>query len=669
MSQTKESRMKYLSKIDSPADLKKLSIEELIELATEIRHELLAAVSETGGHLASNLGSVELTLALHYVYEAPKDKIIWDVSHQTYPHKLITGRRDRIRTLRQYNGLAGYARQAESEYDPYGAAHASTSISAALGFVVARDQSKQNHHVIAVIGDGSMTGGLAFEGLNNAGSLKKNMLVILNDNTWSISKNVGAISKYLTSIIADERFNKLRNEIWELTGKFKRRDRIRKTISDIEDSVKGFLVPGMVFQKLGFNYFGPIDGHDLPTLIKTLQHLKNLGGPVMLHIATIKGKGFAPAEADALSFHGVAQFDKITGKSSATSSANPAFTKVFGKTMVELGKENNKVIAITAAMPTGTGLVDFAKEFPDRFFDVGIAECHAGCFAAGLASEGQKPYLTIYSTFLQRAYDALIHDIALQDLSVVVCMDRAGLVGNDGPTHHGMFDIAYLSTVPNFTLCAPKDGNELRSMLHWTADHDFPGSIAIRYPRDNVPTEMLTEVLPIEWGTWQTLTPESEIAILTFGPMVYESLKAREMLMQNGIETTIVNARFIKPFDYTMLNKFRDHCKTIITIEEAQVRGGFGDLVASYLLQSGWSGKFRALGVEDRFVTHGEREQLLAEVGLDSEGIAKSIIELIGIGRKSPGFLQRLRFLRGGEPKKKIAAGTGAEILMSSKDE
>lgn len=661
--------MKFLSRIDSPADLKKLSIDELVELAVEIRQELLSVLSETGGHLASNLGSVELTLALHYVYDAPQDKIIWDVSHQTYPHKLVTGRRDRIRTLRQYGGLAGYARQAESEYDPYGAAHASTSISAALGFVVARDQAEQAYQVIAVIGDGAMTGGLAFEGLNNAGSLKKNLLVILNDNTWSISKNVGAISKYLTNIISDERFNKLRAEIWELTGKFKRRDKIRKTISDIEDSVKGFLVPGMVFQKLGFNYFGPINGHDLPTLIKTLQHLKNIGGPVMLHIATVKGKGYAPAEADALTFHGVAQFDKITGKSSAKSSPFPAFTKVYGKTMVELGHKNEKVIAITAAMPTGTGLVEFAKEFPERFFDVGIAECHAGCFAAGLATGGQKPYLTIYSTFLQRAYDALIHDIALQELPVVVCMDRAGLVGNDGPTHHGMFDIAYLSAVPNFTVCAPKDGNELRSMLHWTAENNFRGAIAVRYPRDNVPTEMLKEVQPIEWSKWEVLTPESEVTVLAFGPMIYESLKAREILLQNGIDLSIINARFIKPFDYALLNRVRDNCKNIITIEEAQLRSGFGESIASYLLQSGWTGKFKALGVEDRFILHGDREQLLAEVGLDAEGIAKSISEVIGVSRKSSGFLQKLSFLRSGESKRKVAAARSVEFVISSKNE
>jgi 1-deoxy-D-xylulose-5-phosphate synthase len=659
--------MKYLSKVDSPSDLKKLSIDELIELASEIRHELLSALSETGGHLASNLGAVELTLALHYVYNAPEDKIIWDVSHQTYPHKIVTGRRDQIRTLRQYGGIAGYARQAESAFDPYGAAHASTSISAALGFVVARDQSSQSHHVIAVIGDGAMTGGLAFEGLNNAGSLKKNLLVILNDNTWSISKNVGAISKYLTNIIADERFNKLRNEIWELTGKFKRRDKIRKTISDIEDSVKGFLVPGMLFQKLGFNYFGPIDGHDLPTLIRTLQHLKHIGGPVMLHIGTVKGKGYAPAEADAQTFHGVAQFDKITGKSSAKASPNPAFTKVFGKTMVELGHKNEKVIAITAAMPTGTGLVDFAKEFPDRFFDVGIAECHAGCFAAGLATEGQKPYLTIYSTFLQRAYDALIHDVGIQNLPMVVCMDRAGLVGNDGPTHHGMFDIAYLSVIPNFTVCAPKDGNELRSMLHWTCDNKINGAIAIRYPRDNVPTEMQKEIQPIEWGTWEFLTEESDVSVLTFGPMIYESLKAREILKESEIDISIVNARFIKPFDLKVLDRVRDNCKTIITIEEAQVRNGFGDSVASYLLQSGWSGKFKALGVEDRFVTHGDREQLLAEVGLNAEGISKSIAEVVNGGRKSQSFLQKLRFLRGSESKKKIASGS--DIFVSTKND
>ncbi len=662
-----DGKMKYLPKIDSPADLKKLSVDELGELATEIRQELLSALCETGGHLASNLGAVELTLALHYVYNTPTDKIIWDVSHQTYSHKLITGRRDQIRTLRQYNGLAGYARQAESEYDPYGAAHASTSISAALGFAVARDLAGQDHSVIAVIGDGAMTGGLAFEGLNNAGSQKKNLLVILNDNTWSISKNVGAISKYLTNITSDERFNKLRDEIWELTGKFKRREQIRKTISDIEDSIKGLLVPGTLFQKLGFNYFGPIDGHNLPTLIKTLEHLKNLRGPVMLHIGTVKGKGFAPAEGDAHSFHGVGKFDKVTGKAAAKSGL-PAYTKVFGNTMIELGHKDEKVIAITAAMPSGTGLVGFAKEFPDRFFDVGIAECHAGCFACGLASEGQKPYLTIYSTFLQRAYDALIHDIALQDQKVVICMDRAGLVGNDGPTHHGVFDVAYLSTIPNITFDVPKDGNELRSMLHWTVDNKLETLVAIRYPRDGVPTEMTKEIRPIEWGSWQTLTSASDITVLAFGPMVTESLKAAENLSEQGYNVAVVNARFIKPFDYKMLDKVCSNSKVIFTVEECQLRGGFGEAVGNYLMQSNWSGTFKTIGIPDRFVTHGSRAELLDEVGLDAAGIAQTIGATIESGKKSPGLFQKLRLRRTPELKQKVAGAEAAQSFYSSKD-
>ena len=665
--------MKYLSKIDSPLDLKKLSIAELGVLAAEIRQELLSALCETGGHLASNLGAVELTLALHYVYNTPTDKIIWDVSHQTYTHKMITGRRDKIRTLRQYHGLAGYARQTESEYDPYGAAHASTSISAALGFAVSRDMAGQDHSVIAVIGDGAMTGGLAFEGLNNAGSLKKNLLVILNDNTWSISKNVGAISKYLTNITSDERFNKLRDEIWELTGKFKRRDKIRKAISNIEDSIKGFLVPGMLFQKLGFNYFGPIDGHDLPTLIKTLEQLKNLRGPVMLHIATVKGKGFAPAEGDAHSFHGIGKFDKITGKA-ASKSGRPAYTKVFGSTMIELGHKDEKVVAITAAMPAGTGLVGFAKEFPERFFDVGIAECHAGCFAAGLASDGQKPYLTIYSTFLQRAYDPLIHDITLQGQKVVICMDRAGLVGNDGPTHHGVFDIAYLSVIPNITFAVPKDGNELRSMLHWTVDNQLETSVAIRYPRDSVPTEMTTEIKQIEWGTWETLTPASDITILACGTMVTEALRAADILSEQGHNVAVVNARFIKPLDYKMLDKVRDNSRTIFTIEEAQLRGGFGEAVGSYLLRSGWNGTFKNIGLSDRYVTHGSRAELLDEVGLDANGLAQTMgatieaSEASESGKKSLGLFQKLRFRRSPELKQKVAGAEASRNFYTSKE-
>ncbi|MCM2271943.1 MAG: 1-deoxy-D-xylulose-5-phosphate synthase, partial [candidate division Zixibacteria bacterium] len=457
--------MKLLPQITSPADIKKLDQEQLIELASEVRQEIVAAVAETGGHLASNLGAVELTLALHYLFDFSQDRLVWDVSHQTYAHKLLTGRAERLRTIRQYHGLAGYAKRAESEYDHFGAGHASTSISAALGFALARDLQGKEHKVVAVIGDGAMTGGLAFEGMNNAGSLRKNLLVILNDNTWSISKNVGSISKYLTGIMADEKFQRLRSEVWELTGKFKRRDKIRETIKGLENSIKGFLVPGMLFEKLGFKYFGPIDGHDLPLLIKTLEDLKQINGPVMLHIATTKGKGYSPAEDDAFKYHGIGKFDKVTGKAAASSANLPAYTNVFGKIMCELAEKDKQVVAITAAMCSGTGLVEYSEKYPERFFDVGIAEAHATTFAGGLAADGIKPFLSIYSTFLQRAYDQVIHDLAIQKLPVVICMDRAGLVGEDGPTHHGVFDIAYLSTIPNLTLCAPKDGNELRSML------------------------------------------------------------------------------------------------------------------------------------------------------------------------------------------------------------
>jgi 1-deoxy-D-xylulose-5-phosphate synthase len=414
--------MKYLSKIDSPDDLKTLSEEELAELSEEIRREIISAVSHTGGHLATNLGAVELTVALHYVFDSPSDKLIWDVSHQSYAHKLLTGRRDSFHTIRQHGGLSGFTKRSESDCDPFGAGHASTSISAALGFAAARDNAGLDYKVVAIIGDGSLTGGLAFEGMNNAGSSKKDLLVVLNDNTWSISKNVGAISKYLTNIMSDEKFNRLRDEIWEMTGRFKRRDRIRETIAKIEKSVKGLLVPGMLFQNFGFRYFGPIDGHDLPLVIKTLQRLKNLQGPIMLHVATVKGKGYEPAEGDPTRYHGVGRFDKVTGKLARKSSSRPSYTSVFSDTMVELGRKDKRVIAVTAAMATGTGLDKFANEFPERFFDVGIAEAHASCFAAGLAAAGARPYVAVYSTFMQRAYDQIIHDIALQELPVVFCI-------------------------------------------------------------------------------------------------------------------------------------------------------------------------------------------------------------------------------------------------------
>lgn len=628
--------MKYLPNINSPADLKPLAVEQLTELATELRQEVVAAVSETGGHLASNLGAIELTLALHYVFDAPRDRIVWDVSHQTYAHKLLTGRKNEIRTLRQYHGLSGFAKRSESEYDCYGAGHASTSISAALGMAAARDLAGNDYKVIAVIGDGAMTGGLAFEGMNNAGSLKKDLLVVLNDNTWSISKNVGAISKYLTSIMADEKFNKLRAEVWELTGRFKRRDAIRATVKRLENSIKNFLVPGIIFEKLGFRYFGPIDGHDLPLVVKTLKDIRNLTGPIMLHVATVKGKGYAPSEEDAYKFHGVGKFNKVTGKSDKAAAALPSYTEVFGRTIVELAEKDKRVNAITAAMSSGTGLDAFAAKFPDRFYDVGIAEGHAACFAAGLAADGARPYLVVYSTFMQRAYDQVIHDMAIQDLPVVICMDRGGLVGNDGPTHHGVFDLAYLSTIPNVTVVAPKDGNEFRAVLHHTIDHDLPGVTAIRYPRATVPSAITENVPTVEWGTWEWLADPSSIIVLAVGEMVQEALKALPLLADKGVVPCVVNARFVSPMDMAALDRARQAAQVLVTVEEGSIRGGFGQAVAEYLMSRSYSGRFQALALPERFITQGDRQQLLREVELDARGIAEAILRQASLAGIKP---------------------------------
>jgi len=592
---------------------------------------------------------------MHYLFDLPSDKLIWDVSDQVYTHKMLTGRRDRMHTLRQYGGVAGFAKRKESEYDHFGAGHASTSISAALGFAAARDNAGQDYKIVAIIGDGAMTGGLAYEGLNNAGSLKKDLLVILNDNTWSISKNVGGMSKYLTSIMADEKFNKLRNEVWELTGRFKRRDKIRATIANIENSLKGLLVPGMLFEKLGFRYFGPIDGHDLELLIRTMGRVKNLHGPILLHIATVKGKGYEPAESNPFKYHGIGKFDKVTGKTTAKMSDRPSYTKVFGDTMVELGGKSDRVVAITAAMVAGTGLIDFAEKYPERFFDVGIAEGHAGTFAAGLAAGGSRPYLTIYSTFMQRAFDQVVHDIALQNLPVVICMDRGGLVGDDGPTHHGTFDLSYLPLTPNLSVAVPRDGNELRAMLHYTIDNELSGPVAIRYPRDTVPTDIMDEVPDIEWGKWEALSPPSDIIVLAVGTMVTQAQRAADILSARGIDISIVNARFVKPLDLEMLSEVKEKAGLIVTIEENARRGGFGQAVAEYLLSEGYSGKFKALGIPDRFITHGNRALLLKEIGLDPDGIAASIEQLVTDSHKhTGGFLHKLMFRKNGNAKKKV---------------
>jgi len=616
-----------LEKISSPNDLKKFSHEELAQLAEELRNEIVSTVSKTGGHLASNLGVVELTIALHYLYDSPNDSIIWDLAHQSYTHKLLTGRRNRFETLRQYGGLSGFTKRAESADDPFGAGHASTSISSALGLAEARDLLGQHRHIIAVIGDGALTGGLSYEGLNNAGAKKKDILVVLNDNSMSISPNVGAISRYLTNILTDQSYNKLRADVWRFVGRLKRADRIRSTIANFESQFKGLLVPGVIFEKLGFRYFGPIDGHDLPLLIKTLGQIKELPGPRLLHVITQKGRGYAPAEKDATRFHGISAFNKVTGKSSV-SNPLPDYTSVFGKKIVELAEKEPKLVAITAAMAPGTGLTEFAEKYPNRFFDVGIAEQHAVCFAAGLAAGGMKPVCAIYSTFLQRAFDQIIHDVALQKLPVTFCVDRGGLVGEDGPTHHGAFDISYLRAIPNMTVAVPKDGDELCAMLEYATLHRL-GPIAIRYPREAIPYEKGKQRGQFEWGRWEAISGGNDLAIIAVGSMVTPARRVIEHLQANGIAASLINGRFVKPLDTEMLLEVAERFDRIVTVEENSINGGFGSAVLDYLNEMDYQGKLLRLAIPDRFIQHGSRKLLLAEVGLDDNGIYRSIMNML----------------------------------------
>ncbi|MGB5107605.1 MAG: 1-deoxy-D-xylulose-5-phosphate synthase [Candidatus Zixiibacteriota bacterium] len=620
----------YLKGINSPDDLKKLPIEALPDLAGEIREELLSILSQVGGHLGGNLGVVELSIALHYVYDSPTDRLVWDTGHQSYVHKILTGRLDQMLTIRQYGGLSGFAKTTESEHDIYGAGHASTSISAAFGMAASRDLSNLTHQVVAIIGDGAMTGGLAFEALNNLGRSGRDMLVILNDNSMSIDKNVGALSEYLTELLTDQTYNKIKDHIWGLTGKIRKGSRIREVVGRIDEAVKGVLVPGVMFEKLGFRYFGPIDGHDAVGLVKTLSQIKNLHGPIFLHIRTQKGKGYKPAEEDACRLHGVNKFDKVTGKSEKA--AGIAYTKVFSKTMVELGQEYPEMVAITAAMPTGTGLTDFAREFPERFFDVGIAEQHGGVFAAGLSRDGKKPVFAVYSTFLQRAYDAVIHDIALQKFPVLLGLDRAGLAGNDGPTHHGAFDISYLRPVPGLVMIAPKDGTELRQSLH-LAMKNFNAPMAIRWPRADIPEGELQLDRPMfEWGTWELVRKGKDAAFLAVGTMVDQSLRSAELLAARGLEVAVYNCRFIKPFDETMLTEITNRFTNLITIEEGALIGGFGSGINDWIADKGRNQiKLLRLGLPDNFIEHGSRDQLLKLLSLHPEGVVRSVEKLLGV--------------------------------------
>jgi 1-deoxy-D-xylulose-5-phosphate synthase len=621
---------RILPRINSPDDLKGLSVRELEELASEIREFIIDTISKVGGHLGASLGVVELTLAVHYVFNAPRDKIVWDTGHQGYVHKIITGRRDVFHTIRQFKGISGFLKRSESIYDVFGAGHASTSISAALGIATARDFDGQDYKVVAIIGDGAMTAGLAYEAMNNAGVLKKNLIVILNDNNMSISPNVWAVSKYFTELIASSHYNKLKSFVWDLTGQLDSvGDRIRKLAARVEGGVKAIITPGMLFEALGFRYFGPVNGHNIQKLIRILSEIKNLNGPILLHVITQKGKGYKPAEEDEQKLHGVTPFDKVTGKMYKSDKPQPpSYTKVFGEAVVQLARQNSKIVGITAAMPEGTGLNILKKEIPERFFDVGIAEQHAVTFSAGLATEGYIPICAIYSTFLQRAFDQIIHDVALQHLHVVFALDRAGLVGADGPTHHGAFDLSYLRLIPNMVIMAPKDESELRDMLY-TATIYNKGPVAIRYPRGNGVGVPLKENFDlIEIGKAEILREGNDIAILAVGSMVYPSLKAGEKLSSYGIDAMVVNMRFVKPLDEELLDYVFERFDKVVTVEENTIRGGFGSAVLEYAAMRGVKNvKFLIHGIPDEFIEHGTQNELWRMLKLDPDGIVERIIE------------------------------------------
>ena len=619
--------MSLLERIHSPADLKALSRPELDQLAAEIRHEIIQTVARRAGHLAPNLGVVELTLALHRVFDSPTDKIIWDVGHQSYPHKLVTGRFERFDTLRSLGGLRGYPARAESEHDPFGTCHGSTSISAALGFAVARDLKGEKHHVVAVIGDGALTGGMAFEGLNNAGELGRKMLVILNDNEWSISPNVGAIARYLTRLTTHRFYRQFERDVYDLLGRVPRLGRKAQVAAGrIKEGLSNLVVPGVLFEELGLKYYGPLDGHDLDLLIHTLNELKEVPGPSLLHVVTKKGKGYLPAESDAGTFHGVGVFDPETG--TASKSTRRTYTQVFGETAVEIASQLPNVVAVTAAMTDNTGLKPFAKQFPERFFDVGMAEEHGVTFSAGLAAAGLIPLTTIYSTFLQRGYDQIIHDVAVQDLHVVFAIDRAGLVGEDGAPQHGSFDVSFLRMIPGVVVMQPRNGEELRDML-WTAVQHRGSPIAVRYPRASIPEEALPQreprILPL--GVSEQLRAGGDVAILALGTMVAPALAAAETLAAQGVSATVVDARFAAPVDENAIVGLARSVGRLVTIEENVPAGGFGDAVFQCLSRHdlGTTPTLR-LALPEQFVTHGKRDELLTRVGLDAQGIAHAVL-------------------------------------------
>lgn len=619
-----------LETINSPADVKALSLDELKQLAEEIRQFLISVISKTGGHLAPNLGVVELSLALHRVFSTPEDKIVFDVGHQSYIHKIITGRREQFPTLRQYGGLSGFPKRSESEHDAFGTGHSSTSISAALGMAVARDLQGKDYNVVAVIGDGSMTGGMAFEALNNAGTLHKKMIVVLNDNEMSISKNVGAMSEYLYQLRTGETYNKIKHDIEGWLKNMEFGTDVLKAIRRLKGSVKYLMVPTSIFEELGFTYLGPVDGHDLQGLTEVLQAAKKIDGPVLVHVLTKKGKGYKPAEESPNKFHGTGPFEIATGKKIANPNAPITYTEVFGKTLTELANEDKEIIGITAAMPDGTGMSTFAKAHPERFFDVGIAEQHAVTSAAGAAAAGMKPVAAIYSTFLQRAYDSVLHDICMQKLHVTLCLDRAGLVGDDGYTHHGVFDYAYLRSMPEMTIMAPKDENELRHMLKTAVDYDGP--VSVRYPRGSgVGVEISEPMHSLPIGKAEVLREGKNVCLWAIGSMVQSALQVAAKLAEQGISAGVVNMRFAKPLDKELLLAHAAQYGKIVTLEEGALQGGVGSAVLETLNEAKILQQCRVLtlGIPDEFVLHGDKKLLMKDLGLDVDAIVAKTIAMV----------------------------------------
>ncbi|TYZ24741.1 1-deoxy-D-xylulose-5-phosphate synthase [Selenomonas ruminis] len=619
-----------LDKINNPEDIKKYSLSELEELARELRSFIIDTVAANGGHLAPSLGTVELTLALYSVFRFPQDKLVWDVGHQAYSHKILTGRRERFHTLRQLGGITGFPNRFESKYDAFGVGHASTSISAALGMAVSRDLCGRNNEVIAVIGDGALTGGESFEALNQAGDLGKKLIVILNDNEMSIDKNVGGMSEYLSRIRMAPQYNKAKKDVGNLLMSIPHiGDKAYRTAQIVKDSVRSALVPGSVFEEIGFHYIGPIDGHDISLLQEMFCRAKELEGPVLIHIHTKKGKGFLPAEKNPNKFHGIGVFDRHTGECPKKQGGAPSYTSVFSKALIELADKNTDITAITAAMPSGTGLKAFGEVYPARFFDVGIAEEHAVTLAAGMAADGRHPVVALYSTFAQRAYDQLMHDVCLQNLPVTLCLDRAGLVGADGPTHHGAFDLSYLRHMPNMTIFVPKDEAELRDMLATAVSMDSP--TAVRYPRGagfGVPMREEFSEVPVGKAEILKASDEDTVAFLAVGPMVHRAEQAAAILTDEGISASVVNMRFVKPLDTGVIEQMASRC-LLVTVEENSLVGGFGSGVAEYLMDKGLSDKVKLLrlGIPDKFIEQGTPNELLELCGLTPEQMAAAVKE------------------------------------------